>query len=676
MEFVKCENITQCSQTLPQLKLHRVALEIMNPAPSSSSSSKRTLWIVSQLTQDHERRSQALIGLGHNVVFATTLDQTVMEAEQTRPSTIIFDSLDDFDAFEKWLKTIIERRSLAATRLILNITRLDTEVSQAAWIAGFRDLISNDLPDKVWLSRVQFSSSSKALQVGDVDGSISLTSPATVTVPGRIVWINESHVRLEFKGQQALGSTMVLRGPLTKSLGTDHLSLTVDTHDRKHLLYRYSHAFECRWSVPDKDYNRVTEQIRLMRVGNKGPRRRAFIAGQDPLLRKSLTDLLSNEEFEVNVALQRSQINSELKFFSPDVFVIDDTLARSFDDDQIKDMMEALPNHAIAIVINSAESKKPFSKWLLQRAAAPILSYGRSLTEVLSEIKQKIDSYVIDHTPGTTDPVYLPLNHPLSAAELDLDAKLKLISPRYGALALSSPMSNFALAKLDAPIIQKSIGREIYIKIIHSYESRHLTHRADFSYICDFMLNDLSQHESTKLSQQIIQFIAYYYQEFNTRIGLFNGPQKRFQSIQDPSGTLAHEAENKPNNGTLTDAADTIDQGQTQEELQNLTDKAPNENVSQKQGIVDEEPNNQATTSTGNKSIPSLTFEWHAYVDPVIAKALGLFLVAAAIMGFILYTASNVEKPASEELGKVYSDFFIRMRDAEPIHRQVKPEEK
>jgi hypothetical protein len=643
---------------------HIVTLEIMKPAPSSTS--KRTLWIVSQLTQDHERRSLVLNRLGHNVVFATTMDQTVLEAEQTRPSTIIFDSLDDFETFEKWLKTIIELRSLAASKLILNITRKDTEVSQAAWIAGFRDLISNDLPDKVWLNRIQFSSSSKALQVGNVDGSVSLTSPATVTVPGRIVWINESHVRLEFKGQQALGSTMVLRGPLTKSLGTAHLGLAVDSHDRKHLLYRHSQAFQCRWSVPDKDYNRVTEQIRLMRVGNKGPRRRAFIAGQDPLLRKSLTDLLSNEEFEVNVALQRPQINSELKFFSPDVFVIDDTLAQSFDDGQIKDMMEAIPNHALAIVISSGESKEPLSKWLLERAAAPILSSGRPMREVLSEIKQKIDSYVIAHTPGSTDPVYLSLNHPLSAAELDFDAELKLISPRFGALALSSPMSNFALVKLDAPIIQKSIGREVYIKIIQSFESRHLTHRADFSYICDFMLNDLSQQETTKLSQQIIQFIAYYYQEFNTRLGLFNGPQKRFQSIQDPSGALFHGAENKSNNGTLTGTAGDIDQGQTQVELQNRTDLAPNENDRQKQDLVDEYPNHQTTNSTtGDKHPPSAAFEWRAHVDPVIAKALGLFLVAAAIMGFILYAASNVEKPASGELGKVYSDFFIRMRDAE-----------
>jgi hypothetical protein len=627
---------------------------------------KRTIWIASQTTAHHRSRAIQLETLGFHVQFVKSLSEFEQRCEQFRPSTIILDTHTDRDQTKRYIHFISTNKTLAPTRTVLSLIEKERETCADATSANFRDIIPWDLTDDAWISRIKYATAAKPVDMPEQYCAISMNQPSVLHLSGRLVWIDETHARIEYRGKQTPGSLLTIKGTLAKLMGVDHITMTVDSVHRTQLHYRYSYAVICQWRVADSAIQRATEFVRRLKQERRGPRYRAFLAIQNSGLRKKIIDQFNQGSFEVNVALQRNQLPLEIQYFSPDLVIFDDKVISSLSDDELLALTAPLAKD-IAIIVIGKEMDRSSIDWILKGRT---IYYEETLTDDF--FKTPEERYRVSQheriEPQDLHRTYLASNHPCSYLDVELVARLKSLSPTSGMVALSIPMSSFVLARLEAPILKRALGRDVFVKIKRSYESNYDAHQPQFSNYAEFILSDVTHEESKILAKQLLTTTGEYFKS----LGLLKEPNqtnpinlikeaREIREIRDVKAITATPAILTP---VLTPQAPTL------ESLTTETTKDHEKPDEQK--IPSEAPEKSSKTSKimAKKSKP---FDLSDYIDPVIAKALGVFVIASIIMGFILYAASNVDEDFYKDSGKQYSDFFIRMRDAEPMPRPQKP---
>ncbi len=615
-----------------------------------STHARRTIWVTETKTALHNERALFLIQAGYNVIFLSDGDQLSQITEESRPTSVIIDTRTNPSETERLILTIAANPTLSAARFVLNATRHDEMAARHAMAGNFRDILPWQIATTAWIARFQYATAPRSLELPRDLCAVSLNQVAILRMPGRLVWINDTHMRIECRGAQRPGSTFHITGGLATAFGVSHIALTVESVHKDRLLYRFSQAIEARWSIPATHTDRAASLIRRLQLDSTGPRVRAFIAVNRADWRKAVVASLNAKQYEVNVALQRANLSSEAAYFSPDVVVFDDRVANNLKDTEITGLLTRIPEDVPLIVLGSQldaarfkqlVGSRPFYQELsLEQAdfANPVARYGIAPHAQLSAKGATVFDILGDH--------------PWSTLELEVKARLQSISPKTGAVALPFSVGAFALARIESPLIRKAVGRDPYIKFTHESEGRH---NPQFSYYAEFFLADIDQEERRKISHTLMNAVGDYYSKYYGYADhLPPAPvQNHFKIVQN-----------------IAPQPVAIEPLPSEQPEESIAEIKIDEKSSEPESLSPDTVNTKLRNGILRPEI-EINFDIKKYIDPVIVKALAVFLLAITIMVLLLYAATNIDQDSYKDHGKEYGEFFKRMKD--PNYKKSSP---
>lgn len=600
-----------------------------------STRGKRTLWVTEAKTVHHLERAKQLTQFGYEVIFLSEINELVQITEESRPSNIIIDTRSSTAETENLILAIGASPNLSASRVLLNLIRPDEIATKLAMAGNFRDILPWNIPSDAWITRFQYATAPRPLDIPQDLCAISINQMAVLRMPSRLVWINETHMRIECRGTQRPGTTLHVTGRLAAAFGVPHIALSVESVHRDRLLYRFSQAIEARWSIPSASIDRALALIRRLQLDNAGPRIRAFVAINRDEWRKSVLEALNTTHYEVNVALRRANLSSEVTYFSPDVVFMDDRVASNLKDDEIVNIFTRIATDVPLIVfgdqfdaqrLKNLLNGRPFyqeSKLDAGQLGSSMKRYGVKPHTQLSAVGSNVFHILPDH--------------PWSSLELEVHARIQNISPKNGSLALPFPVGTFALARIESPLLRKSLGRDPYIKITNGAEARNNIQNPKFSYNAEFFLADVDQDGQRRISQMLVNIIADFY-----------GKRYGYTPVTGPVPILLRQNTAValptpiPANAPVPEAA---------------TEPA----VSPKP--IAPAPEEIKARDIAAYSVRKTEFDITKYIDPVIVKAVCVFALALTIMGVLLYAATNIDQASYKDHGKEYGEFFKKMKD-------------
>ena len=389
---------------------------------------------------------------------------------------------------------------------------------------------------------------------------------------------------------------------------------------------------------------------------------RAYVAVSRSEFRKQIVESLPPTRFDLKVGLQRSAVALEFKYFSPDIVFMDDKLFATLDDAEIIDMLASVPGDVPLVIYGPAADAKRVKSLIGSRSVylEPILSKDH-VANAAHRYK------VVSHAPTAQNHERVHAispDHPWSKIEVKVPARLTSLNPMVGAISLPYSMGAFTLARLEAPILNKAFGRHPQIKITDMVERASSVHVSEFTYHGHFYLADVTQEEQMKLSTVLLTMIQDYYQKM-----FVPDSNTAHQTAQATTIQIAAGQNHLPGQATHVALAAGAING-------NLALKQPplppqfQQRAPQGPKLVDE--NISLEPETINTKIRREIFKdevhidfalskWGKLVDWTLVKAVSLFLIAIAIMGFILVKATGIDESYYKDHGKEYSDFFLRM---------------
>lgn len=610
-----------------------------------------------QPTSTHDERLALLKQTGFDVYVVHDTASMLVSCEEIRPTTIIIDTLENIPETLLAIKTIATNAELSVSKAILSTLLVDESCCKEAMAANFRDIIPWHLStNQEWLSRVQFATAPRPIDLPKTLCALNINQPAIVRVPARIIWINSSHMRIECRGKQRVGNTLSISGQLSEEWGVAHINLMVESIHRDKLLYRFSQAIVARWQVPPAATNRALASIKELEKNVTVPPVRIFIAMNRADWRKVAIDALTPQRHEVNVALKRANITSEFTYFSPDVVFFDDRVANSLSDDELLSMFAKIPYDIPLVVFGSDFDQDRMRQLLLGR---PIYNETSPSHEAFSYAISRFKIVQHNRDLDLSTPVcHILADHPWSSAELEITARLLEVNPKSGTLSLPFSIGPFGLARLDSPVFKKSIGRNVYIKITNVAESQFAVSNPQYTHSAEFIASDVTKDESKRLSHTLLATAADYYAK------IF-GSERRI---------APHE--NAAVHAPIVSPTANVNPPPTIVSAPSVYSTHIRVEPSLKEPTVEYLKPTPPYKKPGRRELPvdrsnSVTFDLGRHFDPVIVKALGVFTVAALVMVLIIYAATRVDENSYKDHGKEYTEFFKRMKD--PDYSKSKP---
>ena len=445
-------------------------------------------------------RALLLHAQGIEVQFFSNSESFLKELDSKRAGIIIVSDHDTALATEKVLTMLLNTPEIQGAKMVYSCLSKNNELRMFAAGLGFRDIVPEDLDDKQWLHRIRFAVASKPIDFQQPAIQTSMHQISALSLPTRIVWIAKDTIRIECRARAPIGASFLLSGSLADAFGVSSISLTVRSTTRSNLLYRFSDALICEWSVPASAKERTANVLRTLSAEDPGPRCRIFVAVQNTSLRKELLTQFDDPRFEISTALQKNSIANDPKFFSPDMVLIESSLCSS-KDDQFATMMKHLPEHTAVAIFGKPENFSFIRSKYAPRTIITMNSVQKDIrTSALNRfmpIRQKIDDLAF--IGGS----YIPSENHMSLGEISFSTRLTRIHPSAITLGLPFPVANFALARIDCPYIRRSTGRNLLMKVTNVYRSsadQSLKH----SYIAEGYLADASPEEQNLLADTIV----------------------------------------------------------------------------------------------------------------------------------------------------------------------------
>lgn len=613
-----------------------------------AAKSRRTFWITSSVTELHEHRASLLKKNGFDVTFVSNAQDTIRLARDARPICIIVDSpINNDPSSFLGIQNLMREPELNGVRFIGSLSRQSQDLVRIAVSENFRDLVPLAISDMKWLQRMLYANSAKFDGKILHSNDIGVNQVASVISSARIVWINRTHMRIECRGSQELGSKLTVSGAITKAFGVPNLSLTVERIDNDRLLYRYSQALICRWNLASSSQIKADEILSRFFENKPSHKIRAFAAVSRQNLRTTLVTSLNPGTFFVITGLQKVNLAHEVGYFTPNVMFVDDKLLESLSDDNLTEIASRLPE-ASPVIVYGDSSEKLQTHFPKHRIFCEPSIQQSHLENAQQRYEIKID---FDYA-GAESVSPIPSEHPWSRLGIHNPARLTSLSPSAGKLDLPGPIGNFTLATLDAPILRQTLGRNPVIKII---ANKSMAASSEFANESDFYLADTTTHEESLLTSTLLELItesfglASVVSSASNHHGVLENTTSSLVRLETPSQDLAENLFGGGFNGSsaLKDGG-----GDTQETIKRRKKIEAKISLS----------SSQRQTYSGNVVLrTSKAAKPRFKVDMTIVKALMMLALFTGILILVLRIAEDVGKNRKNDLGKEYTDFFFRM---------------
>lgn len=476
---------------------------------------KRTFWVATTITPLHTQRIEQLNKNGFDVVVLKSLQEILVATAAGRPSCLIVDTPEgDSAGTLKLMNDVTGLAELNGVRFILSSVTPSTDAMALAVSENFRDILPLKLPDEMWLQRILYTTATKATSALPAPlCEISMNQFAVVRAPARVVWINETHIRIECRGTMQTGSTLQMTGPISRSFGVGHIGLTVESVRKNQLLFRFSQALICRWRVPGANTVSVSTMIRTMLTSAQSESKlRAYVVASSAAIRKTLTTALNPAVFELKIGLQRHTIPNEVEYFSPDVIFLDSPIVKAMSGAELIAIFSTIPGDVPLVVFGADVDKAKLTAAIQNR---PVFY---ELSPDPAHVAEAGKRYrIVPHAHGAdfaTPMARIKADDPWSKIEVHVPARLVSLNASVGEIALPFSIGVFTLAKLEAPLLRKALGRDPYIKITDSNERSSDVNITQFNQHSHFYLADTTQAEQVTLAGVLINMLAEYYKKY------------------------------------------------------------------------------------------------------------------------------------------------------------------
>jgi hypothetical protein len=612
---------------------------------------KRTLWLTETTLEEHKRRAAQMAHLGYDVAFIGTIKAALESLNDQRPTCILIDvDRKNQQNIAKSIERLNQHPELSSTKFILSLVSDAPDAEKAAASENFRDLIPFSLSDERWLQRFKHAASAKPVELAKPLCEISMNQLAMAYAPARVVWISETHMRIECRGGQTMGSNLQITGAISADLGVPYISLTVESVHRDELMYRFSQALTCRWRVPESHVESAKIAVKRQISAHPGQatRFRAFVAVSNPEIRRGLATDLNKNQVEVKVALLRSTMAMELSFFTPDVIFLDHKIIASLEPVDLQLFASKLDGQTQVVIFNADESsidvKKVFSRQKIHFEA----SYEQK------KIADAIKTYNLNPQAAVKADdrrMHILPDQAWSRIELQMPARLTSLNPTVGQISLPFSVSAFAAVRLEAPILRKSLGRAPYVRILGNTVNAAKTSTSQFVHHGSFYLADVTPREEVILSEALLAMVDQYYKkhflETALSIDLANSAK---ESLSQAAGFASETVA-----GEIPDARG-----------------ANAEATLPRPARPTVKPRRAVPVQKSARYAPA--FKLSDYVDTVVLKAILVFAFAMAVVLGLLSLASRIDPSFYKDHGRQYSDFFLRMTDPEFREKNPTPQ--
>ena len=466
---------------------------------------KKIYWLTTPVTDQARALENQLKHSGFHCDFFSSLDALMSAVAARRTTIVVIGDLGSLEKENTALRYLAQRPELQGVRFILTPLHMRPGTMGLAAAFNFRDILPMDLPPAIWAERFIFATSTSPDPLPMTPAMIGMNQLASVHLPARVVWISRDQIWIESRLEAAVGTTLSLRGSLADAVGLPSLKLEVIDKRNSFLFYRFSQATICKWSVPEKFQQPAQFVLRDLRTTGVGPSCRIFMAIETPGLRSEIIDALPPPHFKLSAALQRHGIPVEPRYFSPDIVLIEDTLAADAGGAQFAALMNNIePNVPVLILgekIDFAAARNAFHH-------RPIYMLPQKATLVREAIKNRFATKTIKAPEfDQLDLVHLPPEHILSFAEISIPARLTRLHPLQGTILTGLPVGRYALVKIESPLLSKLFGRPVFAKLTSTYRDPRPEH-ALHPHVAEFAFSDLDHGQRAQLSAALPAFVA------------------------------------------------------------------------------------------------------------------------------------------------------------------------
>ena len=458
-----------------------------------------------------ERLGRILDSKGYDVHFFTTTDQLLSALHEKRASTIIISTLENDVNTPIDLSRLLGLNELNGVRMILSLDSHDEKAKHLAACANFRDIIPLDLAEVEWAQRFVYATAGRPLQFIQPTGQISLNNISAAYLPARITWISNERIRIECKVRPPIGATLILSGQFAKDLDVPSMTLQVERVLHQHLIYRFSDAIIARWNVPSNLKAQALRKLERLRAAAPQSRHRVFVAMQSAKMRTQILNYLDDPNFEVTAALQKQSIITEPVYFTPDVVIFEDLLFRDDDGARFTKMVKNLQPGTPIIIIGQRVNLDRLRK---DYRGHRFIGFPKVPSALLNILRTKVLS---GNTASELDAnaVQITKDQPYSVAEVSFPARLTKIHPLSGSISLPYQIGNFALLRLESPLIKKVLGRTPYFKCTSTYRDLK-PESGQFIHIVDGYLADVDKQERGLIGQHLSKIVSTNMNRYDT----------------------------------------------------------------------------------------------------------------------------------------------------------------
>ena len=463
---------------------------------------RRILWAVDEVEKVHKDRALLLNEKGFDVQFFTSVEQLSNELTTKRAAIIVISDGGSKEFASKAVYALMGMPHIQGARMVLTYEDHSPEIKFGASVASFRDIIPMDLTDKQFLQRFIFATATKPLPFIQPAGQVTLNNISAVNMPARITWISKSRLRVECRVKPPIGAILSLKGDLAEAMGTSSISLTVVENQRSHLIYRFSEAMICEWSVPKVSKDSALALVSGLKKYSPNLRCRVFLGAKSNSLRNDLLAQFDDPRFEVSAALQQHSLVNEPKFFTPHVVVVESDLISIDGSKRFKEMMKNVKEDAAIIIIgdtiNIEEIRSAYPGRKIIKSSKMPTNLARAVLEKYAPVRQEHNA--------DKDSIYLTQDNEYSMAEVSFSARLTRIHPVAVQVSLPFPIGQFALCRIESPILRKTLGRNPYLKFTAAYQD-FKPDGGPFKYLADGYLADLNTSDRQKIGQTLTNIV-------------------------------------------------------------------------------------------------------------------------------------------------------------------------
>jgi hypothetical protein len=194
----------------------------------------------------------------------------------------------------------------------------------------------------------------------------------------------------------------------------------------------------------------------------------------------------------------------EPKFFSPDIVFIESLLCREAD--RLDQLLKNLASSTPVVVIGDFPELDTYKRRFPQHRLFGLADVPGNLPQLVFT-SYLSDSVRANDTAGQASACHISSTNPLSLAEVVLPARLTQIHPLAAQISLPFPVGNFALMKIESPVLTRITEKHPFCKIAACYESSRPGTEA-FPWIAEGFLSDLDEKYTQRLAQALSLLVA------------------------------------------------------------------------------------------------------------------------------------------------------------------------